>query len=85
MTAQRGDYTITIRAKDDGNGNPAAALTGETSFVLSVLAPNAAPQLPVLPARVAVSGQALTFEIAATDPTRIRLPSRRAACPPGPR
>jgi YVTN family beta-propeller protein/YD repeat-containing protein len=68
LTAQRGDYPITIRATDDGNGDPRAALSHEQTFVLSVTARNAVPVMAVVPDRVAVAGQTLTFTVTVTDP-----------------
>ncbi|HDR14303.1 MAG TPA: hypothetical protein ENN79_02220, partial [Desulfobacteraceae bacterium] len=68
LTSQRGDYTITVRATDDGNGYPKAALSSEESFVLSVTARNAVPVMAVQPDRVAVVGEELAFEVLVTDP-----------------
>jgi YD repeat-containing protein len=68
VPGQRGNYTITLQATDNGNGVPAAALTGTTSFILAVRAPNEPPVLEPVGDKVAIIGQPLVFTVRVSDP-----------------
>jgi len=63
----RGDYTISVTAKDDGDGDPARVLSQTISFVLTVRSPSEPPVF-VLPAQVVVvAGQTITFPVSVSD------------------
>jgi YD repeat-containing protein len=65
----RGNYTITVIARDDGDGGGEAAVqTAMESFVLTVSAPNEPPRLAPLGDRVALVGKPLVIDILAADP-----------------
>ena len=66
-TLDRGVYTITVSATDDGNGNPKAVRTGTAPFVLSIVAPDAKPVMETQGARVAVTGKTFTFDVWVSD------------------
>src|SRR5690606_35107964 len=68
VPGQRGNYTLTVRATDTGNGVPAAALTGTYTFVLAVTAANEPPVLAPVGDKVAVVGETLTFTVRVSDP-----------------
>ena len=63
----RGDYTITITATDDGDGNPTQALSTARSFVLSVRSNSEAPLIAAPRQVVAVIGQPLSVNVIASD------------------
>ncbi|MCB1942331.1 MAG: putative Ig domain-containing protein, partial [Candidatus Accumulibacter sp.] len=64
----RGNYTLSLRAVDNGDGNGSAAvLSGSQSFVLTVDAANVPPHLAPISNKVALVGQALQFTIQAGD------------------
>ncbi len=63
----RGSFAITIRATDNGNGNPARALIGEASFVLTVKLLNAQPVLSPVGDKVALIDQELVFQVRVSD------------------
>ncbi len=65
--SDRGSYTVTVRATDDGNGVAAAALSGEYTFILTSKLENAQPVLSYIGDRVAVVGEALVFKVTASD------------------
>src|SRR5690606_10970396 len=68
VAGNRGNTTITVRATDNGNGVPAAALSGTAQFILSVTAPNEPPVMVATGDKVAVIGEALIFNIQVADP-----------------
>ncbi|HEX4609016.1 MAG TPA: putative Ig domain-containing protein, partial [Urbifossiella sp.] len=63
----RGNYTMTLHAVDDGDGGATAALSADQSFVLTVAVPNAPPHLAPIGYAVAVVGQPLRLTVNATD------------------
>src|SRR6266571_4300197 len=64
----RGDYTVTLTATDNGDGEGArAVLSGSTSFVLTARSLSEAPVLDWIGDQVAVVGQTLRFAIQAHD------------------
>ena len=63
----RGDYTITVRASDDGHGDADKILTGTGQFVLSADSDNDAPQLSYVGPMVALVGQELMFAVTVSD------------------
>ncbi len=64
----RGNYTLSLSAFDNGDGNgPGAILSATQSFVLSVDATNVPPHLAPIGNQVALVGQALQFTIQAGD------------------
>jgi hypothetical protein len=64
----RGDYSITVRATDDGDGGgEKAELTGEFTFVVSVDSPNEEPEMAHVGNRVAVVGQLFQVPIRVSD------------------
>ncbi|MEM1067288.1 MAG: putative Ig domain-containing protein [Planctomycetota bacterium] len=63
----RGDYSITITAADDGNGNPNNVQEGTFTFNVSVEVLNAPPMLNALPDVVAVVGEPFDLLISAED------------------
>ncbi|MGE4182659.1 MAG: putative Ig domain-containing protein, partial [Limisphaerales bacterium] len=64
----RGNYTVTILATDNGNGVPAGALTGTTSFILAVRAANEPPVIAPVGDKVALIDQPLVFNVRVEDP-----------------
>ncbi|MDR0673568.1 MAG: putative Ig domain-containing protein, partial [Zoogloeaceae bacterium] len=63
----RGDYAISVIARDDGDGNPNQALTEVRQFLLTVESESEAPVI-VAPRQVAaVAGEALSVALLATD------------------
>src|SRR5207248_1688419 len=63
----RGNHSIRLTATDNGDGQGAAALTGEYVFVVTVTAPNVPPVLDPIGARVAVVGRPFTLVVSASD------------------
>ncbi|MGA2068563.1 MAG: CARDB domain-containing protein, partial [Thermoguttaceae bacterium] len=64
----RGNYTITVTATDNGDGNgPYAILSDSQSFVLTVDNTDSPPRLLPIGNKVAVFGQPLQFTLRATD------------------
>ncbi len=63
----RGDFPITLRARDHGDGDRSAVLDADTTFLLTVNAPNDAPRLVYTGDKVAVLGETLQFTLRATD------------------
>jgi VCBS repeat-containing protein len=69
-----GNYQITLQAIDNGDGGgPAAALTAQTSFILSVPVADERPVLNAIGDKVAVVGHPLSFVVQAQDPTQDAL------------
>ena len=64
----RGNYTITVTATDNGDGNGRyAVLSNSQSFVLTVNNPNLPPHLLPIGDQVAIIGQPLAFTLQAED------------------
>jgi len=83
LAGNRGNYTVTIKATDNGNGLIAAALTGSASFILSATAANEPPVLEVVGNKVALIGQALIFNVRVSDPDQDPLTWAAANLPAG--
>ncbi len=66
-TGDRGNYTVTVTATDNGDGNPADVLSGSAQFVLSVTSFSEPPVLSYIGPMVAVIGQTLTFNVTASE------------------
>jgi len=64
----RGDYTITVVAQDNGDGDVNQALSQAKSFVLTVRSASEAPVIIAPKQVVAVVGQPLTVALLANDP-----------------
>ena len=62
-----GNFTLTVVATDNGNGNPLAALTGQQQFVVAVPSSNPAPVLNPVGNKIAIVGQPLSFAVQASD------------------
>jgi hypothetical protein len=78
----RGNYTMTVSATDNGDGNgPGAVLSGTTSFVLTVNAANLPPHLLPIGDKVAVVGQPLQLTFKATDGDQDQLTFAAAGLP----
>lgn len=68
VAQDRGNYTLTVQAADDGDGGGAATvLRASYSFVLTVRAANEPPRLDFVGNRVAVVGQELVISLNAFD------------------
>ncbi|TVR47529.1 MAG: tandem-95 repeat protein, partial [Puniceicoccaceae bacterium] len=80
---QRGVYTLTLRARDDGNGIAANALTGEHTFLLVVTSPNEPPIFAAVPDRVALIGQEMVFTVRVSDPDEDPLTYSATGLPAG--
>ena len=63
----RGDYTITVVAQDNGDGNINQVLTQAKSFVLTVRSETEAPVITAPRQVVAVVGQPLSVALLAND------------------
>ncbi len=63
----RGDYTITVIAQDDGEGDVNQTMTQSRSFVLTVRSATEAPVISVPRQVVVLAGQALSLPIAVSD------------------
>ncbi|MFN6997022.1 MAG: putative Ig domain-containing protein, partial [Aquincola tertiaricarbonis] len=80
----RGDYVVTLTARDDGDGGGAkAALSTSRSFVISADSDAEPPLLQPTGPKVAVIGQALQFTLRATDLDQDALGFSHAGLPPG--
>jgi subtilase family serine protease len=66
-TNDRGDYTITVVAQDNGDGNVNQVLTQAKSFVLTVRSVSEAPVITAPRQVVAVAGQPLSVALLAND------------------
>jgi len=66
-TGDRGDYTITVVARDDGSGNVNQVLTQAKSFVLTVRSPSEPPVVTAPRQVVAVVGQPVSVPISVRD------------------
>ncbi|MEM9158679.1 MAG: putative Ig domain-containing protein [Verrucomicrobiota bacterium] len=62
-----GDYVVTVRATDAGNGNPLAAISTETSFVIDVPVANTPPRFDFAGDQVAQPGVELVFQLRVVD------------------
>jgi hypothetical protein len=63
----RGDYTITVAAQDNGDGDVNQVAAQAKSFVVSVRSPSEAPVLTVPRQSVAVAGQEIRIPIVVSD------------------
>ncbi|MCC6235200.1 MAG: putative Ig domain-containing protein, partial [Verrucomicrobiales bacterium] len=79
----RGNYTVTVIAADDGNGNAARRLTAEESFVLSVVAVNSPPRFQPVGDLVALIGETLSFQVRVTDGDQDALTFSATGLPAG--
>ena len=79
----RGDYALTVVAKDNGNGSPNGILTTSQSFVVSIESPNEVPVLNPIGDKVAVVGQDLSFTIRTSDLDEDPLTYAAENLPPG--
>ena len=64
---QRGDYTITVVAQDNGDGDINQVAVQAKSFVVTVRSPSEAPVISIPRQVVAVIGQQLTIPISVSD------------------
>ncbi|MBD2200392.1 MULTISPECIES: CARDB domain-containing protein [Calothrix] len=79
-----GDYTITLKATDDGDGGGfAAAQSQEYSFIVTVNAPNEPPHLGFVGDKVAVVGEQLQFEVLVNDKNQDNLTFSAVGLPNG--
>src|SRR5262249_18970144 len=83
VAGNRGNLTLTVRATDNGNGVPAAALSGEASFILSVTATNEPPVIATVGDKVAIIGQAIVFNVRVSDPDEDPLTYSATGLPSG--
>src|SRR5690606_1260068 len=67
LAGQRGTQVITLRASDNGGGDPALALSKELTFVLNVTSANEPPRMSVVGNTVAIPGEELRFSVRITD------------------
>lgn len=79
----RGNYPITVSARDNGGGTPAAALTGQASFVLTANSPNEPPRIGFVGNKVALVGQPLTFTASIADADQDPLTFSASGLPAG--
>jgi hypothetical protein len=79
----RGDYTITVIAQNDGGGDPSKALATSTSFVLTAASLTEPPVLSVPSRVVALVGQTLRIPIIIADPDQDALSYTATGLPPG--
>ncbi len=63
----RGDYAITVRAVDNGDGNSSAALTDQFTFILEVTSANEPPALAWIGDKLAVVDTPIEFSLGASD------------------
>ncbi|MCA9170534.1 MAG: tandem-95 repeat protein, partial [Planctomycetales bacterium] len=64
---QVGEYTVTLRVDDSGNGNAAAQLSDEVTFTLTARADNARPDMPLITPRTVDELQTLELTLQASD------------------
>lgn len=80
----RGDYVVSIRATDDGDGGgEKARLSDARAFVVSVESPAEPPVLTPIGDKIAVIGQPLSFVLQATDPDQDALTFAASGLPAG--
>ncbi len=80
----RGDYSITVRARDDGDGGgPAAVLEGAFTFIVSVQAENEPPAFDPITDRAAVVGEPFVLNLVARDKDQEPLTFDLAGLPTG--
>ena len=66
--ANRGTYTLTLLATDNGDGlGPAGVLSGSYTFVVTVKSPTQVPVLDYIGDQVAVIGQPFTLNLTASE------------------
>ena len=63
----RGDYAITVRVADSGDGNSLAVLTDQFTFILEVLSANEPPKLGWIGDKVVVIDTPIEFTLQASD------------------
>jgi len=67
----RGDYTVTVRAADDGDvtggGNSGTVESDELSFIITIDSPNEQPILEPIGDKVAVVGETVSFTVRVSD------------------
>ncbi|QGZ92576.1 CARDB domain-containing protein [Microcystis aeruginosa] len=78
-----GDYTITLKVSDDGDGGKSAVQSQEYTFIVSVAAQNDSPRLSRISDKVAVVGTPLQFEIEANDKNQDSLSFSAIGLPTG--
>ncbi len=78
-----GDYTITLKVRDDGDGGKSGIQTQEYTFIVSVDAPNDSPKLSRISDQVAVVGTPLQFVIEASDKNQDNLNFSAIGLPTG--
>ncbi|HAY08473.1 MAG TPA: hypothetical protein DCY18_00810, partial [Thauera sp.] len=79
----RGDYVITVTARDDGDGDARQALTESRAFVLTVRSTSEAPVITAPAQVVAIAGQPLSVALLATDLDQDALVWSADGLPPG--
>ncbi len=79
----RGDYTITVVAQDDGDGNINQTLVQAKSFVLSVRSDSEAPIISAPTNMVALVGQAMVIPVSVRDLDQDALTYTILSGPPG--
>jgi hypothetical protein len=79
----RGDYTLTVVAQDDGDGDINQVLAQSKSFVVTVRSPSEAPVVSVARQVVAVIGQELRIPISVADLDQDALGYAAQGLPPG--
>ena len=67
QAGHRGDYTITVTAKDDGEGNINQVQAASKSFVVTVRSYSEAPVLKVAASNVAIAGQMIRIPVFVSD------------------
>ena len=79
----RGNYTISLKATDNGDGNGSGAVLSNTqSFTVTVNAPDAPPHIVGIGNKVAVVGQPFQLVIKATDADQDPLTFSATGLPP---
>ncbi|MFM6761644.1 MAG: putative Ig domain-containing protein, partial [Microcystis panniformis] len=78
-----GDYTISLKVSDDGDGGKSAVQSQEYTFIVSVAAQNDPPRLSRISDKVAVVGTPLQFEIEANDKNQDSLSFSAIGLPTG--
>jgi hypothetical protein len=79
----RGDYTLTVTAQDDGDGDPDQVSAQSLSFVVTVRSPSEAPVVSVPRQSVAIVGQTVSIPIMVTDLDQDALSYAASGLPDG--
>lgn len=82
-SGDRGDYVITVIARDNGEGDVNQVLTQAKSFILTVKSPTEAPVINAPKQIVVVAGQALSLPIAVSDADQDALTFTSQGLPSG--